>query len=66
MLTIYTVYAFNVGFYGLPIATKLGFTAGFGILGGISAFVLIFPLFMILFGEEIREKQGYPKEHQDL
>jgi hypothetical protein len=60
------VYAFSIGFYGLPIANKLGFAAGFGVLGAISAFVLILPLFMIIAGEKIRERQGYPKEHQDL
>ena len=63
---IFAVYAFNIGFYGLPIASKLGFTTGFGVLSAISALVLIFPLFMIFFGEKIRERQGYPKEHQDL
>jgi multidrug resistance protein len=60
------VYAFNVGFYGLPITDKLGFTTGFVVLSAISAFVLIFPLFLVFFGEMIREWQGYPKEHQDL
>ena len=63
---IYAVYAFNIGFYGLPIASRLGFTTGFGVLSAISAFMLIFPLFMIFFGEQIREWQGYPTEHQDL
>lgn len=60
------VYAFNIGFYGLPIAAKLGFTTGFGILSAISAFVLVFPLYLIFFGETIRERQGHPQEHQDL
>lgn len=62
----FLVYAFNIGFYGLPIANKLGFTAGFGVLSAISASTLIFPLFLIFFGERIREQQGSPEEHRDL
>ena len=60
------VYAFNIGFYGLPIANHLGFTAGFGALAAISGFTLLFPLFLIFFGERIRKAQGSPKEHSDL
>ena len=60
------VYAFNIGFYGLPIADSLGFTAGFGTLAAISAVTLLLPLFLIFFGERIRKTQGSPKEHSDL
>jgi multidrug resistance protein len=65
-LTIYPVYCFNVGFYALPIADRLGFTGGFGVLGALSGVSLIFPLFLIFFGEKIREKQGQPKDHSKL
>lgn len=65
-LTIYSVYAFNIGFYALPFAQSIGFSGAFGAMAGISAFTLIFPLFMVFFGEKIRKAQGIPIEHQDL
>ena len=66
MLTRRLVYAFNIGFYALPFADKVGFAGAFGLFAGISAFTLIFPAFLILFGEKIRKAQGVPEEHQDL
>jgi MFS family permease len=65
-LIMYPVFAFNIGFYGLPFAQRIGFAGGFGALAGISAFTLIFPLFLIFFGERIRKAQGTPQEHSDL
>jgi hypothetical protein len=62
----YTVFAFNIGFYGLPTADRIGFTGGFGLFGAISALTLLLPLFLIFFGERIRKAQGVPKEHSDL
>ena len=66
ILTRSLVYAFNIGFYALPLADKIGFAGAFGTLAGISAFTLLFPLFLVFFGERIRKAQGVPKEHQDL
>jgi hypothetical protein len=60
--TKYTVFAFNIGFYGLPTADRIGFTGGFGLFGAISALTLLLPLFLIFFGERIRKAQGVPKE----
>ena len=60
------VYAFNIGFYGLPITNKIGFAGGFAVLGALSVSSLILPAFLIFFGERIRKAQGSPKEHADL
>ncbi|KAJ5585693.1 major facilitator superfamily domain-containing protein [Penicillium hetheringtonii] len=55
-----SLFAFNVGFYALPTAEQLGFTAGFSIFAAISAVVTI-PVFVLIFcGEKIRRKQGVP------
>jgi len=39
---------------------------GFGTLAAINAFTLILLVYLIFRGEKIREKQGVPKERQDL
>ena len=65
-LTNCTVYAFNIGFYALPAAAKLGFAGGFGLFGALSAFALAMPAILVVFGEKIRKAQGVPKEHSDL
>ena len=48
------------------MADKIGFAAGFGVLGALSAFSLIFPAFLVFFGERVRKAQGAPEEHSDL
>jgi hypothetical protein len=60
------VFAFNVGFYALPLMEKIGFDKGFTLLGVLNIVILIPLVFLIFKGESIREKQGVPKEHQDL
>lgn len=66
MLTELPVFAFNVGFYALPFGESVGFDASFATLAAINA-VLLLPLVYMLFkGDQVREKQGLPKEHGDL
>lgn len=61
-----SIYAFNIGFYALPLMADIGFDRGFGLLAALN-FVALLPLvFLIYKGKSIREKQGVPKEHQDL
>ena len=62
----HAVYAFNIGFYALPAADKLGFAGAFGLFGGLSALTLLLPAILIVFGERIRKAQGVPEEHSDL
>ncbi len=44
----------------------VGYAAGFGICAGINGFFLVLLLVLIFKGEWIREKQGKPREHEDL
>ena len=61
-----TVFAFNIGFYALPFGEDVGFDASFATLAAINA-VLLIPLVWLLFkGEDVRRRQGEPKEHRDL
>jgi hypothetical protein len=66
LLTVVSVFAFNVGFYALPFGEKVGFDASFATLAAINAVLLLPLIFMVFKGEKIREKQGLPKEHDDL
>jgi hypothetical protein len=45
---------------------KIGFDKGSTLLGVLNIVALIPLVFFIFTGESIREKQGVPKEHQDL
>jgi hypothetical protein len=56
------VFAFNIGFYALPMAKALGFTKAFGILSAIGVATVIPVFFLIFYGEGIRRRQGAPKE----
>ncbi len=60
------MFAFNIGFYALPFGEKVGFDASFATLAAINAILLIPLVLLVFFGERIRDKQGVPKEHQDL
>ncbi|KAK5203092.1 hypothetical protein LTR96_011072 [Exophiala xenobiotica] len=61
-----SVFAFNIGFYGLRFSENVGFDSAFAIFAAINA-ALELPLVVLLFrGEQIRMKQGNPKDHQDL
>jgi hypothetical protein len=60
------VYAFNIGFYALPLMFDIGFDRGFGLLAALNGVALILLVFLIYKGQSIRERQGIPKEHQDL
>jgi hypothetical protein len=62
----FLVYAFNIGFYALPLMADIGFSRGFGLLAALNGVALIPLVFLIYKGQSIREKQGVPKEHQDL
>jgi hypothetical protein len=44
----------------------IGFANGFTLLGVLNVVALLPLVFLIFKGESIREKQGVPKEHQDL
>lgn len=44
----------------------IGFSRGFGLLAALNGVALLPLVFLIYKGEEIRERQGAPKEHQDL
>jgi len=60
------VFAFNIGFYALPFGEKVGFDASFSTLAAINL-VLLLPLVLLLWkGENIRERQGTPKDHSDI
>ena len=60
------VFAFNIGFYGLSFSESVGFDTAFAVFAAINA-VLLLPLVVLLFkGEQIRARQGVPKDHEDL
>ena len=60
------VFAFNIGFYGLPFGEAVGFDASFATLAAINL-VLLLPLFVLIWkGEKIRDWQGMPKDHSDI
>jgi len=66
VLTCNPVFGFNVGFYALPFSEAVGFDASFGTLAAINLATLILVASLVIWGGRIREKQGAPKEHQDL
>jgi hypothetical protein len=61
-----TVFAFNVGFYGLRFSERVGFDTAFAIFAAINAALLVPLVAMLFVGERVRRFQGVPKEHQDL
>jgi hypothetical protein len=61
-----TVYAFNIGFYALPLMADIGYAKGFGTLAAINFATLLPLVFLIFKGEGIRRWQGVPADHSDL
>jgi hypothetical protein len=62
----FIVIAFNVGFYALPFTARVGYTAAFSALAAVNALFLVSLVVLAVAGERIRERQGVPKEHEDL
>lgn len=62
----YLVYAFNIGFYALPLMGKIGYADGFTLLAMLNVATMLALSTLIFTGKAIREKQGLPKEHEDL
>ncbi|KAF9893244.1 hypothetical protein FE257_011674 [Aspergillus nanangensis] len=63
---IKSLFAFNIGFYALPTADTMGFTAGFSLFAGISAATVIPVVALIFYGESIRRAQGTPRSEDVL
>ena len=60
------IFAFTIGFQGLPACSTLGYGGAFGLFSSIN-FLTMIPVFWLIFrGESIRERQGIPNIHQDL
>lgn len=59
-------FAFTIGFYAVPFGEHSGWNVSFPVLAMING-VTIFPLIYLWFrGEQVREKQGIPRIHEDL
>ncbi|RDL35802.1 Uncharacterized protein BP5553_06414 [Venustampulla echinocandica] len=63
---IKSLYAFNTGFYALPLSEAIGYDAAFGLLAGINALTLLPLIYLIYGGESLRAKQGIPSIQGEL
>lgn len=61
-----SLFAFPVGFYAIPFGEHSGWNVSFPILGMICGLTLCPLVYLYFNGENVREKQGLPRIHEDL